>query len=296
MQEYDLEIKKKLVKSQGLCKLSMEAQDPQMEEEEGWDNEVDLLQSEVLYMLASTNSWYNYLKYYLTHGISPNHLDARKKRALIFKYTQYQLIYGILFWKKYDKVLLRCLEKDNVEHILTKLHDGLAGGHFSGETTAHKVLRACYYWHTMFKDAHEHARKCQICQVNAGRQRRPAFLIQPFTIENPFEEWGFYVVGEINPNSSKLHKYIITATDYFSKWTKEIPLKVINDNEVIQFLQQNIVTRFGVPNCLIFNNANYFSSLKIVEFALKYNINIKYLANYYPQGNGVTKSTNKNLL
>ena len=37
-------------------------------------------------------------------------------------------------------------------------------------------------------------------------------------------------------------------------------------------------------------------SLKIVEFTLKYNINLKYLANYYPHGNGVDESTNKNLL
>ena len=89
------------------------------------------------------------------------------------------------------------------------------------------------------------------------------------------------MVGDINPNSSKLHKYILTATNYFSKWTKEIPLKVINDTKVIQFLQQNIVTKFGVPNCLVFDNAKYFSSLKIVEFSLKYNINIKYAASYY---------------
>ena len=73
-------------------------------------------------------------------------------------------------------------------------------------------------------------------------------------------------------------------------------MKVINDTRVIQFLQWNIVTRFGVPNYFVFNNAKYFSSLKVVEFDLKYNINIKYSANYYPQGNGVAESTNKNLL
>ena len=86
------------------------------------------------------------------------------------------------------------------------------------------------------------------------------------------------------------------TTDYFSKWTKEIPLKVINDNEVLQFLQRNIVTRFGVPNCLVFDNSKYLSSLKIVEFALKYNITLKYSSNYYPQGNGVVEYTKKNLL
>ena len=151
-----------MVKGQGLFKLAAEAQDPQMEEEEGWDNEVDFMQREVLYMPTSTKSWYNDLKYYLTHGRSPNHLDARKKRALRLKSSQYQLIDGVLFQQNYDQVLLRCLEKDNAEHILTELHDGSACGHFSRETTAHKVLREGYYWPTLFKDSHAHARKCEI--------------------------------------------------------------------------------------------------------------------------------------
>ena len=47
-----------------------------MEEDEGWDNEGYLLQSEVLYIPTSTDSWYNELKYYFTHGRSTNHLDA----------------------------------------------------------------------------------------------------------------------------------------------------------------------------------------------------------------------------
>ena len=97
------------------------------------------------------------MKYYLTHESSPNHLDARKKRSLRLKSSKYQLIDGVLFWQNNDQVLLRCLEKDDAEHILTELHDGPAGGHFSRETTAHKVLRAGYYWPTLFKDAHSHA-------------------------------------------------------------------------------------------------------------------------------------------
>ena len=145
----------------------------------------------------------------------------------------------------------------------------MVGGHFNGETTAHKVLREGYYWPNLFKYAHAHACKCQTCQVNVGRERRHAFPLQPITIDNPFEQWGLDVVGEINLNSSKLNKYILTATDYFSKWTDEMPLKVINDTEVNQFLQWNIVTRFGVPNCLVFDNAKYFSSLKIVEIHFK---------------------------
>ena len=100
--------------------------------------------------------------------------------------------------------------------------------------------------------------------MNVGKERRHTFPLHPVTVENPFKQWGLDVVDEINLNSLKLQKYIYTATDYFSKWTNAIPLKVINDTDIIQFLQQNIVTRFGVPNYLVFDNAKYFSSLKIV--------------------------------
>ena len=86
-----------MVKGQGLCNLAEESLDPKKEEEEGWDNEVDLIQREVLYIPTSTDSWYSDINYYLTHGSSPSHLNARKKRALILKYAQYQMIYGVLF-------------------------------------------------------------------------------------------------------------------------------------------------------------------------------------------------------
>jgi transposase InsO family protein len=57
-----------------------------------------------------------------------------------------------------------------------------------------------------------------------------------------------------------------------------------------------LITRFGVPSVLVFDNAAYFSSTLLTEFALDKGIMIKYSANYYPQGNGVAESTNKNLV
>ena len=66
-----------------------------------------MFEGEVVYITTSTNSWYNDLKYYLRHGSSLCHLYARKRRSLRLKYTQYQLINGVLFHKNYDNVLLR---------------------------------------------------------------------------------------------------------------------------------------------------------------------------------------------
>ena len=69
----------------------------------------------------------------------------------------------MLFRKNYDGVFLRCLEQEDAK-VVAELHDGPARGHFSGDTTTHKILRARYYWTTLFRDAHAHVRKCDTCQ------------------------------------------------------------------------------------------------------------------------------------
>eukprot|EP00253_Pinus_taeda_P013991 PITA_13991 len=47
----------------------------------------------------------------------------------------------------------------------------------------------------------------------------------------PFQQWGLDFIGEITLNFSHQHKYILTATDYFSRWTKAIPLWKVNEDE-----------------------------------------------------------------
>ena len=40
------------------------------------------------------------------------------------------MINDILFWKNYDGVLFRCLEKDDAQKVFIDLHDGSVGGHY----------------------------------------------------------------------------------------------------------------------------------------------------------------------
>jgi hypothetical protein len=148
----------------------------------------------------------------------------------------------------------------------------------------------------LFKDAHTYARNCKTCQISIGREKRAAVPLQPVTVSRHFEQWGLDIIGEITPSSSKQHKYILTATDYFMKWAEAIPLTHVNEKVVIQFIEQQLITRFGVPSVLVFDNAAYFSSTLLTEFSLDKGIIIRYSANYYPQGNGVAESTNKNLV
>ena len=115
-------------------------------------------------------------------------------------------------------------------------------------------------------------------------------------ITEPFEQWGIDIIGEITPNYSLQHKYILTATDYFTRWVEAITLRKVNEDVVMDFLQDHIMTRFGVSISLFFYNALDFSSIKLTEFANEKGIKLHYYENYYLQGNGLAKSTNKNLI
>jgi transposase InsO family protein len=278
-----------------LCKLVVDSETKQQEDSDT-SNLEQRDQSLICCAQNLVSPWYDDIRFCLEHGSTPHHLDPTKRRALRLKSTSFHLVNDILFRQNFDGVLMHCLEKDEEEKVLLELHAGEAGGHFGGDTTAHKVLRAGYYWPTLFRDAHALCRKCIICQKASGRLQKPSFPLQPVSVDSPFQQWGLDIIGPINPPSSQQHKYIVTATDYFTRWSEAAALRTVNTSQVIAFLNSNIITHFGIPDCLVFDNASYFSSLEMSEFALEKGIKLKYSASYYPQGNGLAESTNKNLI
>lgn len=207
---------------QGLCKLATNSNDSLSENLSGELNEIQEV------CLINSDSQYSDLIFYLTHGYTPLALDLKKKRALRLKANKYQLVNSVLFKINYDSMLLRCLEKTKDDKFLQEMHDGPIEGHFGGDTTAHKILHVGYYWPSLFKYAHTYVRSRKTCQIASGRERKDALPLQPENIEQPFEKWGLDVIGEIDPHSFKKHKYILTVTDYFTKYAEAIPLKVVN--------------------------------------------------------------------
>ena len=62
----------------------------------------------------------------------------------------------------------------------------------------------------------------------------------------PFEKWTLDFVGPINPPSRK-KKYILVCTDYVTKWVEAKALPFANEISVVNFIFEDIFTRFGVP-------------------------------------------------
>jgi transposase InsO family protein len=66
--------------------------------------------------------------------------------------------------------------------------------------------------------------------------------------------------------------------------------------EVIHFISENIIHRFGIPQTLTTNQGVLFMSHQVREFAES--LKIKFLSSspYYAQANGQTESSNKTLI
>jgi len=96
--------------------------------------------------------------------------------------------------------------------------------------------------------------------------------LQAIIVEQPFFQWGLDVVGPINPKSSKGHMYIFIATYYFMKWPKAVALKRVDSQELIKFLKDNILSRFGVPEKFMTDNGSIFIGSNFIEFCGEYGI------------------------
>lgn len=84
--------------------------------------------------------------------------------------------------------------------------------------------------------------------------------------------------------------------DYFTKWIEAIPTQQATDVVIIQFLENNILSRFGFPNKLITDNEVDFKSKKMIDFCNKYKITLGHSTAYYLQGNILVESSNKSLV
>ena len=71
--------------------------------------------------------------------------------------------------------------------------------------------------------------------------------LKHISVDAPFQQWGLDFIGEINPTSSGQHRWILTATDYFTKWVEALPTRQATDAIIIDFLLNNIMSRFGCP-------------------------------------------------
>ncbi len=158
-----------------------------------------------------------------------------------------------------------------------------------------RAITQGFWWPYMQKDAIAYATRCEKCQKFSKLVNQPAKDLNPLTSPWPFAQWGLDLVGPF-PKAPGNKRYMITVTDYFTKWVEAKPLASITDNKTKKFVWECIITRFGIPYALISDNGTQFNSAAFKSFCAGYRIKNFYSSVAYPQANGQAEATNKVIL
>ncbi|XP_024196030.1 uncharacterized protein LOC112199214 [Rosa chinensis] len=189
-------------------------------------------------------------------------LDIRRRVSRFFYYKE------TLYRRSFDGLLLRCLGKEEAAKAMEEAHSGIAW-------SMHKGVRLASFMQTSSINHQSHC-------------------IQRL-LPTPFDVWGLDAVGPITPKSSASHSYILAATDSFSKWAEAVPLKEIKKENVVDFIKGNIIQRYGVPRCIITDNAKYFSNSAMEKLCEKYHFKLHFSSMYNAPANGLAEAFNKTL-
>jgi hypothetical protein len=168
--------------------------------------------------------------------------SRKVSRKLRYKAIKFVLLDGRLFYKSLNGVLLQFLGQEEAKKIMSEVHNGLCGAHQSAYRMKWIIRHTRCYWPTMLEDCFEYYKGCQDCQKFGNIQRVPASSLNPIIKPWPFRGCGIDLIAQINPPSSKGHKFVLLATDYFTKWVEAIPLKKVTSENMVEFVKEHIIT------------------------------------------------------
>jgi hypothetical protein len=178
---------------------------------------------------------------------------------LVVHAIDFQLIVGKLYKMGLDEILRRCVMESERPLILAESHEGIAGGHYAGKETVQKVLRAGLWWPTLYKYDKKYYRAYDVCQRVGRPSRRDEMPLAPQLNLQEFEKWDIDFVEPINPPGKRTTtRYIITATDYLTRWVEAREFKDCSVAIAVRFIFEDIITKFGCLKILMSDQGTHF--------------------------------------
>nr|XP_033516131.1 uncharacterized protein LOC117280524 [Nicotiana tomentosiformis] len=158
--------------------------------------------------------WYHDIKRFLKANEYTEHASGDQKRTIRRLASSFFFSGEILYKRTPDLNLLRCIDFQEAERIMNKVHSGVSGPHMNGYVLAKKILQTCYYWMTMKKDCFSFVRKCHQCQINGDMIYAPPLDLHPMSAPWPFIAWGMGVIGPIKLKASNGHRFILICEQF----------------------------------------------------------------------------------
>ena len=88
----------------------------------------------------------------------------------------------------------------------------------------------------------------------------------------------------------------LRVVDYFTKWIEAETVVSITSAEVQKFIWKSIITHFGIPRAIIFNNGQQFHTTKITDYLRTLGCQVRFTTVVHPQINKQAETAKKSIL
>lgn len=176
-------------------------------------------------------------------------------------------------------------------NLLKLAHDDqVLGGHLGIKKTYRKLIG--FWWPGMNKMVEDYVKTCDLCQDFKESPGVPKGYLHSIPVTKFFQHLHIDCVGPLYPPSSRGNKYIITATDAYSKYAYAIAVPNTLTRDIIKFVEDRIFAIHGIPEAIITDNGCQFTSKEWRSFKDKYGFHHKFTTTYHPQSNGIDERVN----
>ncbi|EOX99301.1 Uncharacterized protein TCM_007935 [Theobroma cacao] len=117
-----------------------------------------------------------------------------------------------------------------------------------------------------------------------------------FSLKEPMLASYRTIVQSLLQQFQKGHTWILATVECFTKWVEVIPLKKATRSIVANFIEENIICRFGTPKHILSDNGTPFVNSSVKELLALYDVDHVKLTSYCLKKNSQTEATNKTLL
>ena len=157
---------------------------------------------------------------------------------------------------KGNKVTLQLVVPEGFrEKVLRLVHETLLTEHLGIKKTLDRVVSE-FFWPGLCRDVARFCKSCDICQrtIRKGRVTKVPLGKLPL-IDTPFKRVSVQLVGPIEPCSDKKSRYILTMTDYATRYPEAVALPSIETERVAEALITTF-SRVGIPSEMLIEHGS----------------------------------------
>ncbi|CAC5369428.1 unnamed protein product [Mytilus coruscus] len=174
------------------------------------------------------------------------------------------------------------------------MHDSVLSGHLGRKKTKGKLSRN-YFWFEMKEDVNLWISRCNLCGANKPPAKHAKAPFGNMLVGEPLDRLATELIGPF-PVTPRGMKYILTVSDYFTKWVEVFAVPDQGAITCAQVILNEVICRYGCPLALHSDQGRTYESETSKELCSLLEIRKTRTCPRNPKCNGQVERFNRSLI